>query len=116
MKNIQEILRRKEREFERLKKELEALRTVASLLEEEPSVGVQIVAPSASTEPTMQAKRVAAPPATNPRRPDFDTRHDANLIPQPAPAPPAGTPIITGVVERRLDLAAVVRDIVDICT
>jgi len=59
MKNIYEVLRQKETEIERLKKEIQALRVVAPLLEEELSSEVQVAPPPVRTYPTVQAK----PPA-----------------------------------------------------
>jgi hypothetical protein len=114
MKNIYEVLRQKEREFERLKKELETLYTAASLLEEE--LSVEASPPPVWTDPPMQAKPVAAVPETEAVWLGHDARHDANLIPQPASTPAVGAPTITGVVESRLDLGAVVRDVLNTCT
>jgi hypothetical protein len=55
MKNIYEVLRQKEADIERLKKELWALRVVAPLLEEEPILGVQVAPPPVRTYPTPPA-------------------------------------------------------------
>lgn len=63
MKNIYEVLRQKEMEIERLKKELQALRVVAPLLEEELAAEVQVAPPPVRTYPTMQAKPAAPPTA-----------------------------------------------------
>lgn len=60
MKNIYEVLRQKEAEIERLKKELQALRIVAPLLEEELTPEVQIAPSPVRTYPTVQAKPAAA--------------------------------------------------------
>jgi hypothetical protein len=56
MKNIYEVLRQKESEIERLKKELQALRIVAPLLEEELVAEAQVVSPPVRTYPAVQAK------------------------------------------------------------
>jgi len=56
MKNIYEVLRQKEADIERLKKELQALRIVAPLLEEELVAEAQVVPPPVRTYPTVQAK------------------------------------------------------------
>jgi hypothetical protein len=68
MKNIYEVLRQKETEIERLKKELQALRVVAPLLEEELAAEVQIAPPPVRTYPTVPAKPapVAAAADTKP--------------------------------------------------
>jgi len=93
MKNMWEILRQKETEIERVKKELQALRIVAPLLEEglaaeaqvavcpvrsyptvleaEPAVEVQVIPPPVRSYPTVQAKPAPAVVAaeTKPRWP-----------------------------------------------
>ena len=58
MKNIYEVLRQKETEIERLKRELQALRIVAPLLEEELLPEMQVAAPLRSY-PTPQTKPAA---------------------------------------------------------
>jgi hypothetical protein len=66
MKNIYEVLRQKETEIERLKKEEQALRIVAPLLEEE-LTEMPAAPPPARTYPTLQAKTaVAAAPDIKP--------------------------------------------------
>jgi len=60
MKNIYEVLRQKEADIERLKKELQALRIVAPLLEEELATEAQVVPSPVRTYPTVQAKPAAA--------------------------------------------------------
>ena len=60
MKNIYEVLRQKEADIERLKKELQALRIVAPLLEEELAAEVQVAPPPMRTHPTVQAKPAPA--------------------------------------------------------
>ena len=61
MKNIYDVLRQKEAEIERLKKEIQALRVVAPLLEEDLPNEVQVVAPPpVRTYPTVQAKPAVA--------------------------------------------------------
>ena len=57
MKNIYELLRQKEVEFERLKSELQALRIAASLLEED----LTAEARPAATQHSVQARAAAAP-------------------------------------------------------
>lgn len=57
MKNIYELMRQKEAEFERLKSELQALRIAAPLLEEELTEDVRPV----PIQRPVQAKPVAAP-------------------------------------------------------
>ena len=114
MKNIYEVILQKKAEFERLKRELEALRTVAPLLEEELSVEVQAMPQPVWTEPTGQDKLVAAAPDTGPILPRNDAEHDGNLVHQPVPA--ARIPIITGVVTRSHDLAPVVRNVINTCS
>jgi len=64
MKNIYEVLRQKETEIDRLKKEIQALRVVAPLLEEELPGEVQ-VAPPVRTYPTVQTKPPAVVAATD---------------------------------------------------
>jgi len=49
MRNIYEVLRQKEADIERLKKELQALRVVAPLLEEELLAEVQTAPPAVRT-------------------------------------------------------------------
>ena len=56
MRNIYEVLRQKETEIERLKRELQALRIVAPLLEEELLPEMQVAPPPVRTYPTPQAK------------------------------------------------------------
>jgi len=56
MRNIYEVLRQKETEIEQLKKELQALRIVAPLLEEELVAEAQVVPPPVRSYPTVQAK------------------------------------------------------------
>jgi len=65
MKNIYDVLRQKETEIERLKKELQALRVVAPLLEEELSSEVQVVPPPVRTYPTVPARPAAVAAATD---------------------------------------------------
>jgi len=65
MKNIYEVLRQKETEIERLKKEIQALRVVAPLLEEELSSEVQVVPPPVRTYPTVQPKPAPLAAATD---------------------------------------------------
>jgi len=59
MRNIYEVLRQKETEIEQLKKELQALRIVAPLLEEELVAEAQVVPPPVRSYPTVQTKSVA---------------------------------------------------------
>jgi hypothetical protein len=67
MKNIYEVLRQKETEIERLKKEVQALRIVAPLLEEELVTEMPTAPPLARTYRTLQAKTaVVAAPDTKP--------------------------------------------------
>lgn len=56
MKNIYEVMRQKEAEIERIKKELQALRVVAPLLEEELLTDVHVAPPPVRTYPTPQTK------------------------------------------------------------
>ncbi len=56
MKNIYEVLRQKETEIERLKRELQALRIVAPLREEESMPEMHVAPPPVRTYPTPQAK------------------------------------------------------------
>jgi len=56
MRNIYEVLRQKETEIEQLKRELQALRIVAPLLEEELVAEAQVVPPPVRTYPTVPAK------------------------------------------------------------
>jgi hypothetical protein len=63
MKNIYEVLRQKETEIERLKKELQALLIVAPLLAEEVQEEAQAAPPPVRTYPTEPAKSVATPTA-----------------------------------------------------
>ena len=56
MKNIHDVLRQKENALERLKNEMQALRIVAPLLEENLTPEVQAVTPPVPTDLTMQAK------------------------------------------------------------
>jgi hypothetical protein len=58
MRNIYEVLRQKEADIERLKKELQALRVVAPLLEEELLAETQTVTPTVRNYPTVPAKPV----------------------------------------------------------
>ena len=55
MKNIYEVLRQKEADIEQVKKELQALRVVAPLLEEDLAPEVRTVPPPVRTYPTLQA-------------------------------------------------------------
>jgi hypothetical protein len=55
MKNIYEVLRQKEADIEQVKKELQALRIVAPLLEEDLSPELQ-APPPVRTYPTLQTK------------------------------------------------------------
>jgi len=65
MKNIYDVLRQKEAEVERLKKELQALRIVAPLLEEEVAPEMQVAPPPARTYPTVPAKPAPVAVATD---------------------------------------------------
>ena len=65
MRNIYEILREKELLMKTLEKEIEALRVVARILQEEDEKGVSIAAPKLNSEP---AWKVTAPPASEPTR------------------------------------------------
>jgi len=56
MRNIYEVMRQKEADIERLKKELQALRVVAPLLEEELLTDLQTVSPSVRSYATVQPK------------------------------------------------------------
>lgn len=57
MKNIYDVMRQKEMEIERVKKELQALRIVAPLLEEElAEPELHIAATPVRTYPTVQTK------------------------------------------------------------
>jgi len=56
MKNIYEVMRQKEADIEQLKKELQALRVVAPLLEEDLTPEVQAAPPPVRTYPTPPAK------------------------------------------------------------
>lgn len=60
MRNIYEVLRQKEADIERLKKELQALRVVAPLLEEELLAEAQTVPTTVRTYPAVGAKPVTA--------------------------------------------------------
>jgi hypothetical protein len=67
MKNIYEVLRHKETEIERLKKEVQALRIVAPLLEEELLTDMQAAPPPMRAYPTVQGKpAIAAASDTKP--------------------------------------------------
>lgn len=66
MKNIYELMRQKEIEFDRVRNELQALRIVAPLLEEELTAAVLPAPPPAGTDRTIQVKPVAAPSDTKP--------------------------------------------------
>jgi len=66
MKNIYDVLRQKEAEFERLKKEVQALRIAAPLLEDELRIDAQAVPTPVLSDPAMQAKPVAAAAHTRP--------------------------------------------------
>ena len=56
MKNIYDVMRQKELELERLKKEIEALRMVAPLLEEkEPAREIASSSPAKTYSPTQQS-------------------------------------------------------------
>jgi len=59
MRNIYEVLRQKEAEIEQLKRELQALRVVVPLLEEDLVAEPQVVPPTVRSYPTVQAKPVA---------------------------------------------------------
>ena len=61
MRNIYEILREKELQMKTLEKEIEALRVVARILQEEEDKGVSTGAPKLSSEP---AWKITAPAAT----------------------------------------------------
>jgi hypothetical protein len=65
MKNIYEVLRQKEADIERLKKELQALRVVAPLLEEELTPELQVAPPPVRTYPTSPAKPATVAMATD---------------------------------------------------
>ncbi len=65
MRNIYDVLRQKEAEVERVKKELQALRIVAPLLEEEIAPEVQVAPPPVRTYPTVQAKPAPVAAATD---------------------------------------------------
>jgi hypothetical protein len=56
MKNIYEVLRQKEADIERLKKELQALHIVAPLLEEDLTPEVQVAPEPVRTYPTQPAR------------------------------------------------------------
>jgi len=56
MRNIYEVLRQKETEIEQLKRELQALRIVAPLLEEELVAEAQVVPPPVRSYPAVSAK------------------------------------------------------------
>ena len=56
MRNIYEVLRQKEADIDRLKQELQALRVVAPLLEEELLAEARTVPPTVRTYPTVSAK------------------------------------------------------------
>jgi hypothetical protein len=56
MKNIYEVLRQKEADIERLKGELQALRVVAPLLQEESAPEVQVAPPPVRTDSTPPAR------------------------------------------------------------
>ena len=61
MKDIYEVLRQKEAEYERLTKEVQALRIVAPLLEDELQIEAQpIPTPVGTTHIAVRAKQVAA--------------------------------------------------------
>jgi len=66
MKNIYEVLRQKEADIERLKKELQALRAVAPLLEEEVLTEVQPAPPPSARGYTAPQPRPAAATSTKP--------------------------------------------------
>jgi len=66
MKNIYEVIRQKELDLERLKKEVQALRLVAPMLEGEPRVEVQPVPQPVPGATTVQAQPVAATPPARP--------------------------------------------------
>lgn len=65
MKNIYEVLRQKETEIERLKKEIQALRVVAPLLEEELASEVQVTPPPVRSYPAVQGKPPVVAAATD---------------------------------------------------
>ena len=58
MRNIYEVLRQKEADIERLKKELQALRVVAPLLEEELLAETQAAPPTVRNYATVPTKTV----------------------------------------------------------
>ena len=58
MRNIYEVLRQKEADVDRLKKELQALRIVAPLLEEELLAEAQAAPATVRNYPTVPAKSV----------------------------------------------------------
>lgn len=60
MRNIYEVLRQKEADIERLKKELQALRVVAPLLEEELLAETQTAPATVRNYPTVPAKPAVA--------------------------------------------------------
>jgi len=62
IKDIYDVLQQKKAEFELLKIEVQALRVVAPLLEDELQVEAQVVPPMVGTDPAMQAKPVVAAP------------------------------------------------------
>jgi hypothetical protein len=65
MKNIYDVLRQKETEIERLRKEIQALRVVAPLLEEELTNEIQVAPPPARAYTPVQAKPPAVAAATD---------------------------------------------------
>ena len=66
MKSIYEVLRQKETEIERLKKELQALRIVAPLLEEELTTEVQVAPSPVRTYPMASVKPAVAATESKP--------------------------------------------------
>jgi hypothetical protein len=80
MRNIYEILREKELQMKTLEKEIEALRVVARILQEEEDKGVGAGAPKLTSEP---AWKISAPAATETSR---------TYAPSPQPAAAVITP------------------------
>ena len=66
MKNIYEVIRQKETDIERLKKEVQALLTVVPMLEDETPVEVQPVPLPVPGAIETQAKPVATVPPARP--------------------------------------------------
>jgi len=80
MRNIYEILREKELAMKTLEKEIEALRVVARILQEEEEKGVSTGAPKLSSEP---AWKITAPPATESTRTYAPSPQPAVIAPEP---------------------------------